>query len=97
MGVQRKCSNCNTWNKDEQYCVNCNTLLDPQLIEVEREKVREYIRENAVPSKVDVFLNNWKNSNYLVFRLVYKVLYSIVVVFGSIIAFFVWLTATPYA
>lgn len=97
MGVQRKCSKCNTWNNAEQYCVNCNTLLDPKLIEIEREKEREHIRTNAVPSKVDVFLDGWKNSTYLVFRLAYKVLYSIAVVFGSIIAFFVWLTATPYA
>lgn len=95
MGVQRKCHKCATWNNAETHCVQCNELIDPILIEEEREKVREEIRNSIPPTKLDVFIDRWKNSKYLVLRITYKVLYSIAVVFAAIATFFAWLAASP--
>ena len=95
MGIQRKCSKCLTWNNDESNCKNCNELIDPVLIEVEREKVREVVRNSVPPTKLDVFIDRWKNSKYLVLRILYKILYSIAVIFVSIATFFAWLAASP--
>lgn len=96
MAVQRKCSQCATWNNDEDYCVNCGNVLSPQLIEVEKEKVRKKRRESALPSKLDVFIDHWKGSKYWVFRALYQLLYSVAVIFFSIGAFFAWLVTGAY-
>lgn len=95
MGVQRKCHKCQTWNNAESNCVNCNELLDPILIENEREKVREKIRLSTPPTKLDLFIEGWKNSKYILLRILYKILYSIAVVFASIAALFAWIAASP--
>ncbi len=33
-----KCQKCQTWNEDQDYCTNCNQLLN---YEIQREQVRE--------------------------------------------------------
>ena len=95
MGIQRKCSKCQTWNNDESHCLNCNELIDPVLIEEEREKIREEVRNSKPPTKLDLFIDRWKNSKYLILRILYKILYSIAVIFVSIATFFAWLAASP--
>lgn len=95
MGVQRKCPKCSTWNNAESHCIQCNELLDPVLIEEQREAIREEIRQNKPLTKLDIFIDNWKNSNYFLIRLSYKILYSIAVIFASIAGFFAWLAASP--
>lgn len=95
MGVQRKCLNCNTWNGEESHCIACGLLIDPVLIENEREKLREVRRNSIPPTKLDLFLLSWKNSRFHLVRVLYIVLYSIAVTFIAIASFFAWLAATP--
>lgn len=90
-----KCSKCGTWNKDLDHCATCNELISPILIEEEREKVREEIRQNTPPTKLDIFLHNWKNSRFFLIKAIYYILYSIGFIFFSIAGFFAWLSATP--
>lgn len=95
MATERKCPSCSTWNKDEDYCTSCSLLLSPKIIEEKREEVREERRNSIPPTKFDLFLERWKNSNYLLLRVLYKIVYAISVTFIAIASFFAWLAATP--
>lgn len=94
MATERKCPKCKTWNKDEDYCLQCNTLLSPQIIEQEREIEREKRRYRA-PNAFDRFILRWKNSKYLLLRVLYKVLHTIGVIFFAVASFFAWIAASP--
>lgn len=94
MGVQRKCPQCGHWNGDQTHCMNCRTLLDPIIIEEEREKVREQQRFRP-PDKFDIFIDKWKHSKYWILRVIFQILYSILVIFFAIAGFFAWLAASP--
>jgi len=94
MATERKCPNCQTWNKNNDYCTECNTLLSPVIIEQEREKEREK-RRYRPPSKLDIFIDKWKNSRFLIMRILFKIVYSVAVIFFSIASFFAWLAASP--
>lgn len=95
MAVERKCLNCGTWNTDNDYCTNCNNAVSPIIIEEKREAKREEIRNNRVPSKLDLFIDKWQNSRFWILRVLYKILYTIGVIFFSIAGFFAWLSASP--
>ena len=95
MGVKRKCASCNTWNNDEDYCTVCNTTLSPIIIENIREEEREEIRRNKPPTKLDIFIEKWKNSSNILIKGSYYILYTIGFIFFSIAGFFAWLAATP--
>ncbi len=94
MATERKCPKCQFWNKDEDYCVNCGEVLSPKIIEEKREERREKQRYRP-PTKFDIFIDKWRNSRYWVLRVLYRVLYTIGVIFFSIASFFAWLAASP--
>ncbi len=95
MAVERKCSKCGTWNKDEDRCTNCGTPISPTLIEEIREEKREEIRKSKPPSKLDKFVDAWKNHRFFLVRATFWVLYSIAFIFFSIAGFFAWMAASP--
>ena len=46
--IERKCGNCGSWNKDEDYCVFCKAPLSPKAID--REKTIQLKKEaEAIP------------------------------------------------
>lgn len=94
MAVERKCPKCGQWNKNEDYCTNCNTVLSPKIIEEQREQVRE-ARRKREPTRFDRFIERWKNSRFLLVRASYQVLYTIGVIFFAIASFFAWIAASP--
>ena len=94
MSVQRKCPECGTWNKDEENCTECGTLISPILIEEERERKREKARFRP-PTKFDKFIEGWKHSRFFVLKALYYVLYTIGFIVFGIMSFFAWLAATP--
>lgn len=95
MATERKCPSCGTWNKDEDYCTNCGALISPKIIEEKREEAREERRNSIPPTKLDLFLERWKNSKYLLLRIIYQIVYAISVTFIAIASFFAWLAASP--
>jgi hypothetical protein len=95
MATERKCPSCSVWNKDEDYCTNCGTVLSPQIIEDKREEIREERRKSIPPTKLDVFLEKWENSPYIALRISYKILYYISFTFIAIASFFAYLAASP--
>lgn len=94
MAVERKCLSCNTWNKDNDYCVSCGEVISPVIIEENREKEREKQRYKP-PTKFEIFLDKWKNSKYFLLKAIYYVLYTIGFIFFTIASFFAWLAASP--
>ena len=68
MGVERKCGKCATWNKDEDYCVECNNLLNPIMIRNKQHEEREEAIRNTPPSKFDVFIDKWRNHNNFIVK-----------------------------
>lgn len=95
MATERKCPSCNTWNKDEDYCTSCDTLLSPKIIEEKREEEREERRKNQPLTKFDLFLRRWENSKYIILRILYKIVYAISIGFFAVASFFAWLAASP--
>lgn len=95
MATERKCPSCETWNKDEDHCTKCGTLLSPQIIEEKREEAREERRNSKPPTKFDLFLERWENSKYVGLRILYKIVYGVSVAFFAIASFFAWIAASP--
>lgn len=95
MAVERKCPNCSKWNLDVDNCISCGTLISPIKIEEERERIREEIRQNVPPNNLDIFIDKWKNSRFFLLRWLYKIVYTISVVFFAIASFFAWMAASP--
>lgn len=95
MAVERKCKNCGTWNGEVDYCSNCNALISPVIIESNREAEREKVRQDQPPSKLDILMDKWKNSRFLVVRIFYKIVYTISVIFFAIASFFAWMAVSP--
>lgn len=95
MPTERKCPSCGTWNLDQDYCSECNTLLSPEIIEVKREEEREHRRLTTPPNSLDVFLDKWKNNRFWILRVLYKILRTIAVIFLAIASLFAYLAASP--
>jgi methionyl-tRNA synthetase len=91
--VERKCSNCGTWNTTEDYCKNCGAAVSPAAVNKEKIRKREEEEANKEPSNFDLFLERMKTSKYLLVRMAYKVMYGITMVAGAIGAFFAWMVA----
>lgn len=94
MAVERKCLKCNTWNKDNDYCTSCGSPVSPVIIEEIREQEREKQRYRP-PTKLDKFIDAWKNSRFWILRALYHILYTIAFIFMAIASFFAWLAASP--
>lgn len=92
--IERKCLKCNTWNKDEDFCVNCGEPLSPKEIEkAEAIARKEKAAKEYKPDKLDIIQEKAKNSKYLLVRVAYKIGYSIGLVVMAIGSFFAWLVA----
>lgn len=95
MPVERKCSSCGVWNAENDFCTECGNVLSPALIENERERKREERRERVPQSNLDIFIERWKNSRFILVRWTYYVLYTIGFIFFAIGGFVAWLAASP--
>ncbi len=91
--IERKCLSCGTWNKDEDHCTNCGNPISPeQIIKVETKKKKEE-EANKPKDKFDLFAERMKNHESSFMRFIYKVGYSIGMVFAAIGGFFAWMVA----
>ena len=95
MPTERLCPSCKTWNTDQDFCKKCNTTLSPEIIEVKREEEREQRRSNIPLTPLDIFLDKWKNNRFFLLRLLYKIVYTIWVIFMTIAGLFAYLAASP--
>ena len=58
-----KCPNCNTWNENQDYCSNCNTLINYQLEKNQKEDQKKLEALEAPKDKIDIWLEKIKNSD----------------------------------
>jgi len=91
--IERKCLECGTWNHDENFCTNCGIPISPKEIVKAETLKKKLIEEQKPKDAFDRFTEKLENHRYLFVRIIYKIGYSITVVFGAIGAFFAWMVA----
>ena len=91
--IERKCTQCGQWNKDEDYCTNCGAPLSPKAIDQAKTEKRRQEEASIEPSKFDKFLERTRTSKYAVVRWTYWFFYSLSIIAGLIGAFVAWFVA----
>lgn len=93
MAIERKCLNCGTWNKANDFCTNCGSSISPQQITKERIEAREKEKREEKPSGVNVFLKKLKKSKNPFIKVTYYVLASLWAVYMFLLASVLYLSA----
>ena len=93
MSVERKCGNCQTWNTDRNYCLECGGIISAELKDKLDFKKKEEAIRNAPKTKFEVFLEKWKDSSNFILKGLYYICYSIAFIFFSIAGLFAYLAA----
>lgn len=90
-----KCPNCGTFNKNLDYCENCNTLLSHQKKrEIKEEAVKQKQIEEAIYEIEHPNLaERLKNHSNIFYRITGWVLYSVITVVSAIGAGLAWFIA----
>lgn len=94
--VERKCPNCGTWNKDEKYCIQCNTPIHPNEIErLDRLKRIELEKKAAIAKddRLKKLIRKAQASPNPFVRILYYLLYSVTFIVVGMGAFVAWLVA----
>ena len=86
-----KCSECNTFNLNNEYCSNWGDLLDLILkrrIETEKKLQEKKVQKkntNSRSKKIQVFFDKGLEHSNIIIRLFFKAIYSIWLFFAVII------------
>jgi methionyl-tRNA synthetase len=91
--IERKCLQCGTWNKDEDHCMNCGEPISPKEIDRVETNKRLEAEANLPKDKWELLMDRMKHHQSVFVRVMYKVIYSIGIVFAAIGGFFAWLIA----
>ena len=86
-----KCSECNTFNLNNEYCSDCGALLDLVLKrrmetqkKIQEKKDQKEIANNGI-NKFEVFFDKGLEHANIIIRSIFKVVYSIWLFFAVII------------
>lgn len=86
-----KCSECNTFNLNNEYCSDCGALLDLVLKrrmetqkKIQEKKDQKEIANNGI-NKFEVFFDKGLEHSNIIIRSIFKVVYSIWLFFAVII------------
>lgn len=88
-----KCPNCGIYNKDRDYCEQCQTVLSYKIrreLVLKKEK-EEHLKHKASKEKEPAFFEKYINHRYFLVRLSAKIIRSIWLVFMAIGMFIAWL------
>ncbi|MDO6674902.1 hypothetical protein Q4517_04985 [Tenacibaculum sp. 1_MG-2023] len=93
-----KCPNCGVFNKNRDYCKNCNTLISFE--KKQEEKVTAYKQEELKKAKHEIenpnLAERLKKHPFWLYRVVGWILYSaylLVSAIGALIAWFIAMVA----
>ena len=95
--VERKCTNCKTWNQDVDYCINCNAVISLKEEERIETEIKIEIERNKPKDKIDLFVEKYKNHPNLIVRGIFYIFYSVYLVFAGIGALLAWMTVLSQA
>lgn len=93
MKHERKCSNCQQWSTNEDFCPYCQTALDSQAIIKASDLNRAARQKKQEPARIDKILSHMANSPYLIVRLCYWLLRTIWTVYFIILSAILWFIA----
>lgn len=91
--MERKCSNCGTWNTNEARCTNCGTALTAELQREERIQKEKKRIEVRPPDFVTAYGERLKNSKNPLLKGLYYIGFSVWFVIMSIVSFFLFMIA----
>lgn len=91
--IERKCLNCGTWNKEEDFCTNCGVPISPKEIERKEAQKKKVEEANKPKDKFELLIERMKEHDSVFVRFFYKVVHSIGVVFATIGGLLAWLVA----
>lgn len=91
--MERKCRKCGAWNGEEEHCLICGTVLDPQKIRQQEIRTEEDRRAEAPKSKIEQLLNRMKDSSNPFVKLSYVLLKTFWLVYLGIVSFILWFIA----
>ena len=86
-----KCSECNTFNLNNEHCSSCGAILDLVLkrrLETHKklqERLEEKEKTKKVINKFEVFFDKGLEHSNIIIRLLFKAVYSIWLFFAVII------------
>ena len=93
MTTSRKCPECSTWNTDSDYCGNCGRLINPYLEIKQENEQREAAIKNRTKDRVDLFLEQFKQSRWWAVKALYYLLYSVWFLLFGLVSFFIYMVA----
>ena len=91
--IERKCLHCGIWNTIEDCCKSCGQPISQREIDRVEALEKRAIELEKPKDAYQLFAEKLKNHRYLFVRIIYKIGYSITLVFGLIGAFFAWMIA----
>lgn len=90
-----RCPNCGTMNTNQEYCINCGTLISHQKkrelkeAEVKQAEIDEVIHEIENPNLAE----RLKKSPNVFYRIIGWIMYSVITVVSAIGAAIAWIVA----
>lgn len=92
MGVERKCTQCGSWNNVD-VCESCGADLNPKRNRV--QKIREIQQKKSQEElpKLEQFLLKWKNTKNPFLKATYWIGYSVWTIYMAILSVIAFLAA----
>jgi len=91
--MERKCTNCGTWNQQNDFCVQCDTPISPKEVQKIQVDNRAKIINKRPKSKLDLFIEKVKNSTNPFVIILYKTVSFVWFIYMAILSFFLWFIA----
>jgi uncharacterized membrane protein YvbJ len=91
-----KCTNCKQWNADLDHCSNCGEPISSRQLNINyRQQIEEEDNERP-PSKIDTYFAKQMKSTNVGIKLLFYFLYSVWMIYMTILGFFLYLiVGTP--
>jgi len=97
MKNQKKCPSCGKWTDgSKDYCVFCDSLINPVLIQKAEQERKAQIRRSeqlANENKFEKYLRKLEESDKPGHVIAFKILSTAFSIYMGILSFFIWLIA----
>lgn len=87
--IERRCTKCNTWNDDRDYCSKCKNPLSPAAVDLKKKKEAK----PPEPGLDEYLILKAKNARFWLVKGFYYSIYGITLITIAIGAFLAYITA----